>query len=79
MIMIFLIKKFREAAKVYNKIDPGVLASLAGAEPRVMLDDDNYDIEGRTAAELGQQMNICGVAWTNGNICVKRRFRVQGS
>jgi len=29
---------------------------------------DYYDIEGRTAAELRQQMNIYGVAWTNGSI-----------
>jgi len=44
------------------------LASLAEAEPRVMISYDYYDIEGRTAAELRQQMNIYGVAWTNGNI-----------
>jgi len=44
------------------------LASLAGAEPTVMINYDYYDIEGRTAAELREQMNIYGVAWTDGNI-----------
>jgi predicted secreted Zn-dependent protease len=44
------------------------LASLAGAEPTIMTNYDYYDIEGRTAAELRQQMNIYGVAWTNGSI-----------
>jgi predicted secreted Zn-dependent protease len=34
----------------------------------IMINYDYYDIEGRTAAELRQQMNIFGVAWTNGNI-----------
>jgi predicted secreted Zn-dependent protease len=44
------------------------LASLAGAEPAILINYDYYDIEGRTAAELRQQMNIYGVAWSNGNI-----------
>ncbi|MBT8363287.1 MAG: DUF922 domain-containing Zn-dependent protease [Deltaproteobacteria bacterium] len=44
------------------------LASLAGAEPTIMINYDYYDIEGRTAAELREQMNSKGVAWTNGNI-----------
>ncbi len=44
------------------------LASLAGAEPTILINYDYYDIEGRTAAELREQMNIYGVAWTNGNI-----------
>ncbi len=43
------------------------LASLAGAEPRVMITYDYYNIEGRTAAELREQMDRSGVRWTNGN------------
>ena len=44
------------------------LASLAGAEPTIMINYDYYDIEGRTAPELREHMNSKGVAWTNGNI-----------
>jgi predicted secreted Zn-dependent protease len=43
------------------------LASLAAAEPRVIINYDYYDIEGRTAAELREQMDRNGVLWTNGN------------
>jgi predicted secreted Zn-dependent protease len=44
------------------------LASVSGAEPTIMISYDYYDIEGRTASELRQQMNRKGVRWTNGNI-----------
>jgi len=44
------------------------MSALAAAEPAVNISYDNYDIEGRTADELRQQMNIHGVVWTNGSI-----------
>ena len=62
--MTFLINNF--LAKLLIALLLG-LASLAGAEPRVMITYDYYDIEGRTAAELRQQMDRNGVLWTNGN------------
>ena len=43
------------------------IASIAGAEPTVIINYDYYDIEGRTAAELRQQMDRHGVVWSNGN------------
>jgi predicted secreted Zn-dependent protease len=43
------------------------LASSAGAEPAIIISYDYYDIEGRTAAELREQMDRNGVLWTNGN------------
>ena len=44
------------------------LASLAAGEPTIKISYDYYDIEGRTAAGLREQMNIYGVVWTDGNI-----------
>ncbi|UCD82683.1 MAG: DUF922 domain-containing Zn-dependent protease [Desulfobacterales bacterium] len=44
------------------------LASFAAAESSINISYDYYDIEGRTADELRQQMNIHGVLWTNANI-----------
>lgn len=44
------------------------LATVVGAEPTIMIDYDYYDIEGQTADELREQMNIYGVVWSNGNI-----------
>ena len=44
------------------------LVSLAFAGPAVITDSDYYDIEGLTATELREQMNINGVVWTDGNI-----------
>jgi predicted secreted Zn-dependent protease len=43
------------------------LTSIAGAEPTIKTNYDYYDIEGRTAAELRDQMNRNGVLWTDGN------------
>jgi predicted secreted Zn-dependent protease len=45
-----------------------VVTSLAGAEPTITINYDYYDIEGRTAAELRDQMNRFGVLWTDGNV-----------
>ena len=45
-----------------------VVVSLADAEPEIIIEYNYYDIEGRTAAELREQMNRNGVLWTNGNI-----------
>lgn len=42
------------------------LTSSAGAEPTVTLSYDYYEIEGRTAGELRQQMDRHGIRWTNG-------------
>ena len=44
------------------------LVSLAVAGPAVIIDYDYYDIDGLTATELREQMNINGVVWTDGNI-----------
>ncbi|MEJ2164967.1 MAG: DUF922 domain-containing protein [Desulfobacterales bacterium] len=43
------------------------LATVSGAEPTIMINYDYYDVEGQTADELREQMNIYGVVWSNGN------------
>ena len=62
--MAFLIKIFPAKLVIFLLLG---LAPLAGAEPGVMINYDYYDIEGRTAAELRDQMDRNGVLWTNGN------------
>ena len=62
--MAFLIKIFPAKLVIFLLLG---LAPVAGAEPGVMINYDYYDIEGRTAAELREQMDRNGVLWTNGN------------
>ena len=62
--MAFLIKIFPAKLVIFLLLG---LASLACAEPEIIITNDYYDIEGRTAAELREQMDRNGVLWTNGN------------
>jgi predicted secreted Zn-dependent protease len=57
----------KESGKIIVALIFG-LAAVLHAEPAIMTSCDYYDIEGQTADELRQQMNLYGVAWSNGNI-----------